>query len=71
MDLSENDVNDATELMGEVESELRQLLAQLSYAAGQYIECDERPRPQAVWSRFCVAQQDAAVYLNTGEMDIA
>lgn len=45
----------------------RELLADLSYATGQYIECDERPRPSYLWARMCDAQEAAAIYLNTGE----
>lgn len=42
------------------------LLARLSHAVGQYVECDERPRPTSLWAAMCDAQQAAAVFINTG-----
>lgn len=45
-----------------------ELLASLSYAVGQYIECDERPRPLELWAAMCEAQERAAIYLNTGRV---
>ena len=42
----------------------REMLARLCYYTGQYIECDERPRPVAVWAAMAAAQGDAAIHLN-------
>lgn len=54
--------------MTETEAHLRELLAAVSHATGAYIECDDRPRPPALWAAMCAAQDRAAVFLNTGEL---
>jgi hypothetical protein len=65
--LDSGEVWDALTKLDKAEARVARLtaaLAALSYATGAYIECDERPRPPALWTAMCEAQSTVAVLLN-------
>jgi hypothetical protein len=42
-----------------------ELLSNLKTAAGNYIDCDERPRTPELWTAMCEATSAAAAWFNT------
>lgn len=49
-------------------ADTRELLAALSYAVGKYVDYNEGSSDPTLWSKMCRAQENAAIFLNTGEM---